>query len=274
MGKEVHVIPIGQFSKMTRLSINALRLYDENGLLPPAHVDDSSGYRYYELNQANRAEAIRILRSVDMPLDEIATVLDAEDRMRARKQLMVHRERLAKKLVEQERMLQYLELLIEGEAPIMPYEIEVTELEPQLIATTTMETTLARIGSDIATGFGRLMQAMTREEAPPAGPPMILYHSLIDQETDGTIEVAVPVSAAFAPDDHVQVRELEGGTVATTVHTGPYTELAPAYQAITGWVADHGHHIAGPTREIYLNDPQVVQPSDLLTRIEFPICND
>jgi len=40
---------------MTRLSVKALRLYDENGLLPPAHVDPSSGYRYYDFGQANRA---------------------------------------------------------------------------------------------------------------------------------------------------------------------------------------------------------------------------
>ena len=75
----MNLVPIGRFSKMTRLSVKALRLYDEIGLLNPARVDPSSGYRYYELGQANRAEAVRILRSVDMPLDEIRAVLDEDD---------------------------------------------------------------------------------------------------------------------------------------------------------------------------------------------------
>ena len=75
----MNVVPIGRFSKMTRPSVKALRLYDEIGLLPPAHVDPSSGYRYYELGQANRAEAVRILRSVAMPLDEIRAVLETDD---------------------------------------------------------------------------------------------------------------------------------------------------------------------------------------------------
>lgn len=73
------VVPIGRFAKVTRLSIKALRHYDEIGLLPPAEVDPSSGYRYYRLTQANHAEAIRLLRSLDMPLEEIRSVLEAED---------------------------------------------------------------------------------------------------------------------------------------------------------------------------------------------------
>jgi DNA-binding transcriptional MerR regulator len=81
-GKEVrsvNLVPIGRFSKMTRLSVKALRLYDEIGLLPPAYVDPSSGYRYYDLGQANRAEAVRILRMVEMPLDEIRAILEIDD---------------------------------------------------------------------------------------------------------------------------------------------------------------------------------------------------
>lgn len=66
------LVAIGRFSAMTRLSVKALRHYDEIGLLRPAEVDPQSGYRYYRLSQANTAEAIRTLRSIDMPLDEIS----------------------------------------------------------------------------------------------------------------------------------------------------------------------------------------------------------
>ena len=69
------LLPIGRFSKATRLSVKALRHYDELGLLRPAFVDPSSGYRYYRPAQANQAEAIRILRSVEMPLEEIGELL-------------------------------------------------------------------------------------------------------------------------------------------------------------------------------------------------------
>ena len=268
------LVPIGRFSEMTRLSVKALRLYDEKGLLLPAHVDPSSGYRYYELGQANRAEAVRILRSVDMPLDEIRVILATDDPESVHKQLMLHRRRLVERLATQERMLAYLEALIQREGGIMPYEVEIIDAEPQLVAATRIHTTLRTIGDDIATGFGTLMQVLGREGVAPSGYPRIVYHDVIDQETDGDIEICVPVDAAIAGDADTHSRELEGGALATTVHRGPYDQIAAAYHTLTGWISQHGHEIGGPPREVYLNDPRTVPPEDILTRVEFPICTE
>ena len=270
----MNLVPIGRFSKMTRLSVKALRLYDENGLLPPAQVDPSSGYRYYDLRQANRAEAVRILRSVDMPLDEIRTILKTDDPELVHKQLVVHRERLAERLAAQERTLAYLEALIQRKEGIMPYDVQITEAEPQLVAATRVHTSQSRIGADIGAGFGTLMMALGREGVAPSGAPLIVYHDVIDEETDGDLEMCVPVGAAVSGDGDVYSRELEGGTMATTVHHGPYQQIAAAYHTLTGWISEHGHDIAGPPREIYLNDPQTMPPEDLLTRVEFPICSE
>ncbi len=271
----MNLVPIGRFSKMTRLSVKALRLYDENGLLPPAHVDPSSGYRYYELGQARRAEAVRILRSVDMPLDEIRSILETDDPELVHKHLVVHRDRLAERLAAQERALEYLEALIKREdGVIMPYDVEITEAAPQPIAATKIQTTLRSIGSDIGAGFGTLMQAVGREGVAVAGPPLIVYHDMIDEETAGDIEICVPISGTVSGDSAVYGRELEGATMATTVHRGPYQEIASAYHTLTGWISEHGHEIAGPPRETYLNDPQTVPPEQLLTRVEFPICSE
>src|SRR5688500_15294014 len=119
------LIPIGQFSKMVRLSVKALRLYADRGLLLPAYTDPETSYRYYKSSQAKRAEIIRILRSVDMPLDEILEVLDAGEPIEAEALLLAHRERMAAQLRMQQRMLIYLESLIENKERIMPYEITV-----------------------------------------------------------------------------------------------------------------------------------------------------
>jgi effector-binding domain-containing protein len=267
----MNLVPIGRFSKMTRLSVRALRLYDENGLLRPAHVDPSSGYRYYDLGQANRAEAVRILRSVDMPLDEILAVLEADDPELVHKQLIVHRERLAERLAAQERMLAYLESLIQRKEGIMPYDVQIIEESPQLIAATRVRTNLRRIGDDIGAGFGTLMQGLGNAGIGPSGAPLIVYHDMIDEETEGDIEICVPVTATIADGGAVYTRELEGGPMVSTVHHGPYQEIAPAYHTLTGWVSEHGHELAGPPRETYLNDPQVVAPEELLTRVDFPL---
>lgn len=106
-------------------SIKVLRFYDNVGLLKPAWVDPSSGYRYYRIGQANHAEAIRILRSVEMPIDEIKELRANDSPDITRKLLDGHRRRLAERLAQQQRTLAFLEALIEREEGVMPYEVTV-----------------------------------------------------------------------------------------------------------------------------------------------------
>ena len=191
----MNLVTIGQFSQMTRLSTKALRLYDQNGLIPPAHIDPSSGYRYYDLTQANRAEAVRILRSIDMPLDEIKTVLDAEDNPEMiHKLLGMHRERLVDRLAADERMLRYLESLMERKDGIMPYTVEIDEVEPRPVAAIRLRTSISKVGRDVGAAFGRLIAELGQAGIEPAGPPLTVHHEIIDNETDGDIEVCIQIT--------------------------------------------------------------------------------
>ncbi|WP_163513194.1 MerR family transcriptional regulator [Fodinicola acaciae] len=72
----MELVTIGEFARMARLSAKALRLYDELGLLPPARVDGLNGYRYYDVDQLERARLIAWLRRLDMPLARIRAVCD------------------------------------------------------------------------------------------------------------------------------------------------------------------------------------------------------
>ena len=154
----------------------------------------------------------------------------------------------------------------------MPYEVSITKVAPQPIAAVKLQTSLKQIANSIQTGFGKLMQGLGRSGVTASGAPFIVYHDVIDEETDGHIEICVPVAAALAPDPDVYGRELEGGEMATTVHHGPYQQIGPAYHTITSWIAENGYEIAGPPRETYLNDPRQVAAEELLTRVEYPIC--
>ena len=64
---------------------------------------------------------------------------------------------------------------------------------------------------------------------------------------------------------------VKGGPVASTIHKGRYSEVGPAYHALTTWISDHGHTPAGPPREIYLNDPTQVSEDEQLTEVVWPI---
>jgi DNA-binding transcriptional MerR regulator len=74
----VEEVSIGEFARRSRLSIKALRLYDELGVLVPARVDEASGYRYYDVEQLEAARLVAMLRQLDVPLADIRELLECD----------------------------------------------------------------------------------------------------------------------------------------------------------------------------------------------------
>ena len=119
----------------------------------------------------------------------------------------------------------------------------------------------------------QVLEELGRRGVEPAGPLQVVYHAdqVLDEESSAPIEICLPVAAPFDGDGEVYGTELAGGPAAVTVHRGPYAEIGPAYHTVSGWVADHGHELAGGPREVYLNDPSQVAEADLLTEVQWPI---
>lgn len=69
---------IGEFSRLSRVSVRMLRHYDQLGLLRPSHTDSSTKYRYYSADQLPRLNRILALRDLSFSLDQIATMLDED----------------------------------------------------------------------------------------------------------------------------------------------------------------------------------------------------
>ena len=125
MAKTTDLLPIGRFARSTGLTVRALRHYDLVGVLRPAHVDAATGYRYYALAQAREAEAIRRLRALDVPLEEIRGLLDCDEATR-RERLAAHRSRLEGRLTATSRMLAELRSITDGKEPLVPDEEKFT----------------------------------------------------------------------------------------------------------------------------------------------------
>ena len=268
------LVPIGRFSRMTRLSIKALRHYDRIGLLQPAEVDPSSGYRYYRLTQTRTAEAIRLLRGVDMSLDDIATVLaddtapDVVDKLLDR-----HRERLAESVRVQQRRLTTVQRLITGKEPLVPYDVTTKTIDPITVVSIRRHTDKAGISTAIGESMHALYATVMGSAAELAGAPTVLYHDVIDEEQSGDLEVALPIAEPAGPiavDGNMVRRTVDGGMVATTLHHGAYDEIDGAYHVLAGWIAEHGHTPGFPARELYLNDPGEVPEGEQLTEVQWP----
>lgn len=69
---------VGDFAKVSRVSVKALRYYDERGLFKPVHVDQVNGYRYYSIDQLPRLNRILALKDLGLSLDQIGVILDKQ----------------------------------------------------------------------------------------------------------------------------------------------------------------------------------------------------
>jgi len=265
-----NLLPIGRFSEMCRLSITALRHYDELGLLPPAAVDPDTGYRYYSIAQAEDADRIRTLRVLEMPLAEIRAVL-CGDPAAAKTLLAAHRARLQEAAERQRYAIALLDSMLSEEPPVT-YEIHLREVGAQPAAMISGRAAWAEIGLFASAAIMEVVAVAGSQGIRFAGPAFAIYHSAHADEAEVDLEVGFPVAEPIEPAGRVAAAVIAGGLVATTVHCGKYEDVAPAYRALGEWVQEHGHETAGPPREVYLVGPdQVRDPSAFRTEIVWPV---
>jgi effector-binding domain-containing protein len=206
-----------------------------------------------------------------MPLDEIRDLLGSDDPQEVNRSLKLHRERLAERLAEHERMIATVEALITGDRALRPHVIVVRPLDPIQVVSLTREVDHRTVAEAIASGFGVLAGMLAEARITPASPPFIVFHDIIDEVNPGSIELCIPVAVPIATTPPAEIRTLDGGQAATTTHRGPFDMIAAAYYALADWIVAHGHETAGPPREVYLSDPTYVSDDDLLTEIVWPI---
>jgi DNA-binding transcriptional MerR regulator len=243
-----NLLPIGEFASASRLSQKALRLYGENGLLPPAWVDPESGYRYYRLEQLREATLIAFLRRAGMPLTEIRSFLREPTVMR----LDEFERQIADEFAERRRVLRYVKRILKEE-PM--YDVLTKEVAEQLYVSHTRRVLVPKLDAYIFTTFEALGE-------PDDGPPFVLYHGPVNQDEDGPVEVCVPKSDGD--------KRLPAGDVAFTEISGSqcqFPEILGAYEAVYRWAKEHGREPDGPAREVYL----APAPDDLRMEIAVPL---
>lgn len=245
-------LTIGAFARRTGLSLKALRRYDESGLLVPDAVDERTGYRYYSPAQEHRARQISLLRSVDMPLAQIADLLATADPVAASEALLGW-------WTEQERLLTHrrgtVDYLIDQwrRTPAEPFGVEVRSIAERTLATITTRVLQAELVATLTDSSRRLREHLARHGATSTDEWWAVYHGVISPDSDGPLEVCVPFEGLVPPADRIAIRIEEAHTEAyapITAEQCSYPRILHAYDAVTDWVRRHGE-VAGPPREIY-----------------------
>ena len=270
------MIRIGDFSKLSRVSIKALRLYDEMGLLKPVDVDRFTGYRYYEFDQLPRLYRILALKDLGFSLEEIGRLLEGEisvEQMRG--MLKLRQAEIRQKVEEEAARLERVELWlreIEQEDSMSKYDVVIKKIEPVKVAAVRG---VVPTPPDQRSLWDDLMAHLHQKSARMIGPPMAIYHDPEFKERDWDIEVVMPLGEDVAPSSRVQVYELPGAEkMACVVHTGPFTTIGEAYDALAKWIDQNGYHIVGPGRELNLRLPDKLgdqNDPNTVNEIQFPV---
>ncbi|MGC4111025.1 MAG: helix-turn-helix domain-containing protein [Nocardioides sp.] len=133
-GSADDLLGIGEFARLSGLSIGALRHYDEVGVLRPSYVDPATSYRRFTREQLVTARLVATLRSLEVPLDEIRQMLATDDRSARNEILARHHDRLTARGMRLSRMLHHLTHLMDPspleEAPVAHDTTASVELDP------------------------------------------------------------------------------------------------------------------------------------------------
>jgi DNA-binding transcriptional MerR regulator len=268
---------IGDFARISRVTIKTLRHYDDIGLFVPVEVDRFTGYRFYSIEQLPRLNRILALKDLGLSLEQIGRLLDEDlsvEEMRG--MLKMKQAELRHHIDEEQTRLARVEARlrqIEQEGKMPDYEVVLKQVEPILAAVSVCEPIPSM--EAISSIMGRLIgdvSGFVGQHGAFAGPPLALYYA---EEEDGKhtnmeVEVAFPVSRPLPESQRVAVRELPAHTMACLVHHGSYDNFNQAYEALGAWVQTNGYQIVGPVREIYLQYDEK-NPANNLTEIQFPV---
>lgn len=247
------LVSIGRFAALTGISAKALRRYDKSGMLSPAFVDPFTGYRLYSLEQLDVAVMIHLLRELDMPLTEIGDLVRSGDTGRMRQILRDHRRQVAARLVETQRILNRLDDALHEVRGLMPYEVELVDLESLWVVSSRASTTRPQIDAAYERCMAEIDAALGPEQLAAGDREIVLYHNVLQWYEGLDMEVCMPVETRGPVPPAVW--RLAGGTAARTVYRGPWeADIWPAYATLLSWIARHGYEPWGPARELYVVD--------------------
>ena len=151
----------------------------------------------------------------------------------------------------------------------MSYTCEAMERSTQLTLSIRTRTSVQDLPQVFGKAYGAIAQYLGELGEQPAGPPFAAYYNMDMQNLD--VEIGFPVSKKLSGKGDIKASEIPGGKVATCLHVGPYSAIAPAYNALSQWIKDNGYEATGVTYEMYLNDPAQTPPEELQTQILFPL---
>lgn len=151
----------------------------------------------------------------------------------------------------------------------MAFQSEIKEQDPQPTLSIRSRTPIQGLPRLLGESYGKIAGYLAELGEQPAGAPFAAYHNMDLHDLD--VEIGFPVTKAIEGKGEIQASQVPGGKLGYALHTGPYGDIAPAYDALTQFVKEKGYEPTGVSYEFYLNDPEETPQDQLQTQIVFPL---
>ncbi|MBS7527645.1 MerR family transcriptional regulator [Fusibacter paucivorans] len=269
------MLKIGDFSKLSRISIRMLRHYDEIGLLKPKHIDAGSGYRYYGEDQLTVTNRISALREMGFGLATIGDILTTySDPERLIDFLTVKESEVKAEAAVIERRLRRLETTIERlrkDGTVMSYQVTLKTLPERYVAS--VREVIPTYDQE-----GMLWQKMMTEAGPlnlQMNNPcysLAIFHDEAYKESDVDVEIQLAVVGEYANTANVVFKKEAPILMASATFNGSYDSISVVNEAVANWVSDNGYAFDGASFCIYHVSPNESQnPDDWVTEVCYPV---
>ena len=260
MTQAEELLSIGAFASLARLSLKALRLYDQLNLLQPRWVDPQTGYRYYGEDQLKSARMIRNMREMDMPLATIRQVLAALADSPTQAEALASeyaemREQQAERVRTQ--VTQFIQQIQQEQNP-MSFEVNIKTIPTQQVLSMTHHVKASKLDDTILKSLEAFRNLLAEQQLEAASAPFGIFHGAVNEQEDGPLEICMPVNGTIKGNGKIQVKQLQGGQAACVMTVGPETDfpvILGAYDAAADWIQKNGHEMAEPPREIWHSGP-------------------
>jgi len=259
------MLAIGEFSRLTHLSVRTLRRYHDADLLVPATVDDATGYRYYSADQIPTAQVIHRLRELDVPLPDVRRILRSSDPGTRSALVADHLRRLESELDRTRAAVVSLRRLLQPEPA--PVHVELRAVAATSVAAVEEDVELDDVLSWYSGAMAELDAALTE----PTGAPGGLYDNSLFEAGQGHVLVYRP-TAQPPRRGRVHPVTLPAVELAVATHVGGHDDIDVTYGQVGAWLVANALAVAGPIRETYLVGPRdTADPSAWRTEIGWPV---
>ncbi len=269
------MIKIGDFARLSQVSVVTLRYYDETDLLKPVKVDPLTGYRFYSADQLPRLNRILALKDLGFSLDQIRLMLaEGLTLEQLRGMLTAQRGEVQQRLRDEQQRLVRIEARlrqIELEDKMPNYDVVIKMVPAMLVAARrVIIPTNDQVPEYLQPAYKEVYDYLRRQGVRDDGLCMALWHSPADVYANEDAEAMVVVDRLLPGTETVKVYELPSTLVAAVVHHGDFEEFTQGHAALLEWIDANGYRLAGPYRELYIKHDKR-NLSDTITEIQHPV---